>query len=73
MGVGDIHVYMQFKVNKPRKSVMYQVLYVPELVCNLFSVRAAAAKGNHVKFGCSKCWIQGPIGKLCGIYRLNDR
>ena len=27
------------------------VLYVPRLACNLFSVRAAAAKGNTVKFG----------------------
>ena len=26
MGVGDVHVYMQFKVSKPKKSVMYQVL-----------------------------------------------
>ena len=38
-----------------------------------FFVRAAAAKGNHVRFGCSKCWIQGPNGKLCGIGSMIDK
>ena len=79
VGVGDVHINMQFKVSQPRKCVIYyQVLYVPELACNLFSVRAAAAKGNQVKFGCSQCWILDPNGRLCGIgsmisklYRLN--
>ena len=78
VGVGDVHVNMQFKVSQPRKCVLYQVLYVPGLACNLFSVRATAAKGNHVKFGRSRCWIRDSNGKLCGIgslieklYRLN--
>ena len=43
VGVGDVHVSMQFKMSQPRKCVFYQVLYVqPGLACNLFSVRAAA-------------------------------
>ena len=32
VGIGDVHVNMQFKVSQPRKCVIYQVLYVPELV-----------------------------------------
>ena len=54
------------------------MLYVSELACNLFSVRAAPTKGTHVKFGQSHCWIEDANGKLCGmgsiidkLYRLN--
>ena len=39
---------MQFKLSKPMKCVIYQVLYIPGLACNLLSVTAAAAKGYHV-------------------------
>ena len=45
VGIGNIHL-MMFNVREPKKSVMYKVLYVPQLSCNLFSVRAAASKGN---------------------------
>ena len=42
VGIGNVHVNMTFNVSKPKKAVMYNVLYVPKLACNLFSVRAAA-------------------------------
>lgn len=54
LGDGDVQENMQFKVSQPKKCVFYQVLYVSKLACNLFSVRAAAEKGNHVKFGHSQ-------------------
>ena len=57
LGVGDIHLRMEFKVSQPRKSVMHRVMYVPKLARNLFSVRAATTRGNMVKFGHSRCWI----------------
>ena len=38
--VGDVPVMMQFK------AVLYDVLLVPKLACNLFSVRAATRKGR---------------------------
>ena len=34
---------MLIKVSYPKKAVVHQVLYVPKLACNLFSVRAAAS------------------------------
>ena len=58
---------MQFKVSHPRKCVIQQVLHVPELACNLFSVRADAATGNQVKFSHLHCCIMDCSGKLCGI------
>ena len=44
VGVGDVPVTMQFKVSDNKKAVLYDVLLVPKLVCNLFSVRAATRK-----------------------------
>ena len=64
---------MLFKVSKSKQAVMYDVLYVPKLACNLFSVGAAARKGNIIKFGCSKCWIRDRSGKLYGMGSLVDK
>ena len=64
---------MLFKVSEPKKSVMYEVLYVPKLACNLFSVRAAASKGNIVKFGKVRCWIRDSKGILRGMGSLMDK
>lgn len=52
LGVGNVHLSMVFNVSNPKRTIVHQVLYVPKLACNLFSVRAAAAKG---KFSHSKC------------------
>ena len=52
---------------------MHDVLYVSKLTCNLFSVRAAAGKGNIVKFGRSRCWIRDEAGKLYGMGSLVDK
>ena len=57
VGVGNAHLNMLFDDSKPKKASMYHVLYVPKLTCNLFSIRAAALRGNTVKFGTTKCWI----------------
>ncbi len=73
IGVGNVHAEMMFKVSEPKKSVMYKVLYVPQLSCNLFSVRAAAFKGNFVKFGRSRCWIRDRDQKLCGMGTLENQ
>ena len=73
IGIGNVHVDMTFKVSKPKKAIMYNVLHVPNLACNLFSVRAAAVKGNFVKFGRIRCWIKNEKGELCGMGSLSDR
>ena len=61
---------MLFTVSNSKKAVMHDVLYVPKLACNLYSVRAAAKKGNTVKFGRLKCWIRGCNGSLEGTGSL---
>ncbi len=72
IGVGKVDLSMQFKVSDPKRCVMYQVLYVPKLACNLFSVRAAASIGNFLKFGKSKCGRLLGMGYLVGkLYQLD--
>ena len=61
---------MLFKVSDPKQAVLYDVLYVPKLACNLFSVRAAASKDNTVRFKQSKCWIRHKTGRLEGMGSL---
>ena len=73
LGAGNVHLKMLFKVSQPKMNVMYKVLYVPELTCNLFSVRAAAAKGNTVNFGLAKCWIRDKWGGLRGMGVLKGK
>ena len=58
VGIGKVRVNMLFKMSKSKESVIHEVLYVPKLTCNLFSVRAATARGNNVKFGKFRCWIK---------------
>lgn len=57
---------------------LVNVLYVPNLACNLFSVRAAAVNSKSVEFGADKCFIRAQSGNICGegvllnkLYLLN--
>ena len=40
---------MLFKVSNSKRAMMY-VLHVTKLTCNLFSMKAAAKRGNTVKY-----------------------
>ena len=44
---------------------MSNVLYVPDLTSNLFSVCATMTNGNIVSFG-HKCWIRNNKKRLVG-------
>ena len=46
VGVGNIRLKMLFKVSRSKPATMYDVLHVPKLACNLFSVQAAKTKSN---------------------------
>ena len=48
LGSRCVQMNMMFPANEPKKAVLYNVLYVPKLTCNLFSVRAAVAKGCRI-------------------------
>ena len=58
LGSGSVRMNMLFQATESKKTVLYDVLYVPKLTFNLFSVRAAVSKDNAVEFGLQKCCKQ---------------
>ena len=62
LGSGNVHMNMLSLGSKSKRAVLYNVLYVPKLACNLFSVRAAVGKGNVVEFGRNHCRITDATG-----------
>ena len=77
VGVGNVNVNMKFE-GLDKQATLYNVLYVPKLTHNLFSVQAAASKGNTVQFSRTQCLIWDETGKVRGmgslmgkLYQLN--
>ena len=77
LGTGEVKFISYLPHNRRVVGWMSNVLYVPQLASNLFSVRASTLRENIVSFG-SQCWIRNkkkrlictglPAGKL---YKLN--
>ena len=62
LGSGNVHMNMLSLGSKSKRAVLYNVLYVPKLACNLFYVQAAVGKGNVVEFGRNHCRITDATG-----------
>ena len=73
IGVGNVYIRMQLGNDESKQFVIHRVLYVPDLACNLFSVRAAALKGKSVKFVDDKCWIYNRAGNVSGMGSLVNK
>ena len=73
LGIGNVRLNMRFKVSESKRATLHNVMCVPKLACNLFSVRAAASKSNTVKFGRTRCWIRSNDGELLGMGSLADK
>ena len=78
LGSGKVKVVLQLYHNKKVAGWMTDVLYVPKLTSNLFSVNGATLKGNVISFGHKYCWIRNKKRKLIGtgspmgkLYMLN--
>ena len=64
VGIGNIQLSVKLKRQVQRKATLYNVLHVPALKQNLFSVRSAAGRGMVVQFGHSRCWIRGKANQV---------
>ena len=78
LGTGKAKVISQIQHGKNVVEWMTDVLYVPKLTNNLFSVHAAALQGNVISFSHEFCWIRNKKRKLIGtgspmvkLYKLN--
>ena len=67
LGKGTVKMKTTFKMSDAKNIKMYDVLYVPKLAGNLFSVGAATKRGNTVQFRKSRCFIRGTGGTLQGM------
>ena len=70
VGTGNAYINMQLSNGETKQCVIYKALYVPKLACNLFWVRAAAAKGKSMKFCNRKCFIYNRAGNVCSTGTL---
>ena len=66
LGVGKIKVTTQLYNGEIVGCWISDVLYVPKLTTNLFSVHDATAQGNMVSFKHESCHIQNKKGKVIG-------
>ena len=73
LGVGKLCMYVRVGDTKFTRCTLSDVLYVPNLSSNFFSVRAATLHGNVVKFGRSKCWITNAKKQLVAMGHLQDQ
>ncbi len=67
LGFGNVKLKMTFKSSDVKSVTMFDVLYVPKLSGNLFSVGAAVKRGNTVQFKKSRCYIYSKNGDLQGM------
>lgn len=65
-GSGTVRLQTFVDDGKPLKVVLKDVLYVPDLAYNLFSVRSANRFGGEIRFIGDKCHIYNNRGKICG-------
>ena len=56
-GVGDVELLLKLPNGKTKKCVLNDVLYVPRLACNLFSVSMASKNGKVTIFDDTTCEI----------------
>ena len=66
IGVGEVKITTQLHNGERVVCWMTDVLYVPKLTNNLFSVHSATSKGNTVSFKHKDCCICNKNGKVIG-------
>ena len=64
VGKGNVRLKMLLADGMSTEAVLTQVLFVPDLRCNLFSVRTAVSKGKDVTFSGKECRIRDQDGNL---------
>jgi hypothetical protein len=65
VGKGNIMLRIRVSGSNYRQYTLYDVLYIPDLNGNLFSVKAATQRGFVVQFGHSRCWIKNRRQMVC--------
>ncbi|XP_067949829.1 uncharacterized protein [Watersipora subatra] len=73
VGVGVVKVMLKLNCRVQCAAAFYNVLHVPQLASNLFSVQAATQKGYIVQFGHTRCWINNASGRVRAMGSLANK
>jgi hypothetical protein len=73
LGVGNIPITVRISRRETKICTVYNVLHVPDLKVNLFSVKSAAEKNIIVQFGHSRCWLKNKHGKVRAMGTLINK
>ena len=74
-GIGKGNVWLDLKLpySGPKKCILQDVYYVPDLAYNLVSVSQLAEKGKDTIFRAKYCTIKDKKNKLLGVGTLHDK
>ena len=73
MGTGKVEIETMVGRNTSKLNTMHDVLFVPDMKVNLFSVRAAASKNIIIQFGHSRCWLKNRVRKVVATGTLTNK
>jgi len=63
LGIGTVKMRLTHRKNSPfKQATLHDVLYVPGLAANLFSVKVATVNGRLVQFRKNRCWVKDMNG-----------
>ena len=60
---GNIPITVRVNRRVTRTAILYDVLHVPDLKQNLFSVKSATDRGMIIQFGHTRAWVKNKIGQ----------
>ena len=73
LGKGTVKLILQL-IGKVKRAISFRnVLYIPKLAANLFSVRAVTERGYIVQFGHTRCWINDVNKRVRAMGTLYNR
>ena len=73
IGAGNVEVLVKTSRKVTNLCTIHDVLHVPDLKANLFSVRSAAERDTMVQFGHTRCWLKNKHGKVKAMGTLVDK
>ena len=73
IGIGTVGIMLTLGRKVSRAGTIHDVLHVPRLAENLFSVRSATEKGKIIQFGNNRCWLKDEQGKVRAMGTLRNK
>ena len=73
VGKGSVKLRVKVGRDKQRNVTVNDVLHVPNLNANLFSVKAATQRGFVVQFGHTRCWLKDKYGIVHAMGTIKNK